>query len=47
MIRVMLLVINNGGFLLMSSVEFIIFGAYLIERSPKLKKKVNKSEFLL
>jgi hypothetical protein len=46
MIRVLLLAINKDGVLLMRGVEFIVFGAYLIERSPNLKRQVNMSGFL-
>jgi len=46
MIMVLLLVINKDGVLLMISVELFVFGAYLIERSPNLKREVNRSGFL-
>jgi len=38
MIRVLLLVINKDGLLLMRGVELIEFGAYLNERSTNLKR---------
>jgi hypothetical protein len=37
MIKVPFLAINKDGFLRMRGVEFILFGAYLIEMSPNLK----------